>query len=61
MADNFVLFERHGRLYPGAFLYRWNRLRFEDKDGKTLLISRGVQDTLSQRWNCPRELLIVDI
>ena len=56
----FVFYQRHGRLYPGAFLYRWNGLRF-DKDGKTLLISRGVQDTLPLRWNCPREVLIVDI
>jgi len=57
----FVFFERRGRLYPGAFLYRWNGLRFEDTDGKTLLISRGVQDTLPLRWNCPREVLIVEI
>ena len=56
----FVFYQRHGRLYPGAFLYRWNGLRFDDK-GKTLLISRGVQDTLPLRWNCPREVLIVDI
>ena len=57
----FVLYQRHGRLYPGAFLYRWNGLRFEDKDGRTLLISRGVQDTLPLRWNCPREVLMVNI
>ena len=55
-----VFYQRRGRLYPGAFLYRWNGLRF-DKDSKTLLISRGVQDTLPIRWNCPREVLIVDI
>ncbi len=57
----FVFFERRGRLYPGAFVYRWNGLRFVDEDGKTLLISRGVQDTLPLRWNCPREVLVVDI
>jgi predicted MPP superfamily phosphohydrolase len=57
----FVFYQRHGRLYPGAFLYRWNGLRFDNEDGKTLLISRGVQDTLPLRWNCPREVLIVDI
>jgi predicted MPP superfamily phosphohydrolase len=56
----FVFYERHGRLYPGAFLYRWNGLRFDD-DGRTLLISRGVQDTLPLRWNCPREVLVADI
>lgn len=57
----FVLYQRHGRLYPGAFLYRWNGLRFDDKEGRTLLVSRGVQDTLPFRWNCPREVLMVDI
>jgi predicted MPP superfamily phosphohydrolase len=57
----FVFFEHRGRLYPGAFVYRWNGLRFDERDGKTLLISRGVQDTLPLRWNCPREVLIVDI
>ena len=57
----FVFYQRHGKLYPGAFLYRWNGLRFDQQDGRTLLISRGVQDTLPLRWNCPREALIVDI
>ncbi|HEX7860217.1 MAG TPA: metallophosphoesterase [Verrucomicrobiae bacterium] len=57
----FVFYQRAGRLYPGAFLYRWNGLRFDDKEGRTLLISRGVQDTLPFRWNCPREVLMVDI
>lgn len=57
----FVFYQRHGRLYPGAFLYRWNGLRFDDHDGRTLLISRGVQDTLPLRWNCPREVLVADI
>jgi predicted MPP superfamily phosphohydrolase len=55
-----VFYQRRGKLYPGAFFYRWNGLRF-DEDDRTLLISRGVQDTLPLRWNCPREVLIVDI
>ena len=57
----FVFYQRGGRLYPGALLYRWNGLRFDDQDGRTLLISRGVQDTLPFRWTCPREVLMVDI
>lgn len=57
----FVFCQRHGRLYPGAFLYPWNGLRFDHHDGTTLLISRGVQDTLPLRWNCPREVLVVEI
>jgi uncharacterized protein len=57
----FVFFARDGRFYPGGFLYRWNGLRFEDEDGKTLLISRGVQDTLPLRGNGPRVVVVVDI
>ena len=57
----FVLYHRRGKLYPGAFVYRWNGLRFDDRDGRTLLISRGVQDTLPLRWNCPREVLLVKV
>jgi uncharacterized protein len=56
----FVFFEYGGRLYPGAFAYRWNGLRFEDNDS-TLIVSRGVQDTLPLRWNCPREVIAVDV
>jgi hypothetical protein len=56
----FVFYQRRGKLYPGAFFYPWNGLRF-DEEGKTLLISRGVQDTFPLRWNCPREVLLVEI
>ena len=56
----FVFYEYKGRLYPGAFLYRWNGLRFHD-GARTLLVSRGVRDTLPLRWNCPREVILVEI
>jgi predicted MPP superfamily phosphohydrolase len=56
----FVFCERGGRLYPGALLYRWNGLRFQE-NGSTLLVSRGVRDTLPLRWNCPREVIVVDV
>jgi uncharacterized protein len=56
----FVFFQRGGRFYPGAFAYRWNGLRFEE-NGSTLLVSRGVRDTVPLRWNCPREVIVVDL
>ena len=56
----FVFYEHGGRLYPGAFAYRWNGLRFQE-NGSTLLVSRGVRDTLPFRWNCPREVIAVDL
>jgi predicted MPP superfamily phosphohydrolase len=56
----FVFFEYGGRLYPGAFAYRWNGLRFHE-NGSTLVVSRGVRDTFPLRWNCPREVIAVDL
>ncbi len=56
-----VVLGRHGgRLYPAAWFYRWNGLRFE-RDGVTMLVSLGVTDTVPVRWNCPREVLVVEV
>lgn len=55
-----VIAQRDNRLYPGAWFYRWNGLRFEAGRG-TLLVSRGLSDTLPFRWNCPREVLLCEI
>jgi len=56
----FVFCEYKGRLYPGALAYRYNGLRFHEGQS-TLLVSRGVRDTVPIRWNCPREVLSVDL
>lgn len=53
-----VLWERGEYLYPGAWLSRWNGLRFERSDS-TMLVSRGVTDLFPLRWNCPREVILV--
>lgn len=55
-----VFWQRNGKLYPGAWFYRWNGLRFELNDA-TLLVSRGMGDTLPVRWNCPREVILCHI
>lgn len=52
-----VLWEHRGRLYPGAFLSRWNGLRFE-LGSTTLVVSRGAADTLPMRFRCPREVVV---
>jgi len=50
----------NGRSYPGAWCYRWNGERFQQ--GKTtMLVSRGVNDTLPIRWNCAREVILCHI
>lgn len=55
-----VLTERNKRLFPGAWFYRWNGLRFES-DNSTMLVSRGVSDTIPIRLNCPREVILCEI
>ena len=47
-------------LYPGAWLSRWNGLRFE-RESSVMLVSRGVTDLLPLRWNCPREIILADL
>jgi len=56
----FVFAERNERLLPAAWYYRWNGLRFSE-NGSTMLVSRGVSDTLPIRWNCPREVLLCEV
>jgi hypothetical protein len=55
-----VFWQRQQRLYPGAWFYRWNGLRFQ-REQTTLLVSRGAGDTLPIRWNCPREVILCQL
>jgi len=48
------------RLYPGAFFYRWNGLKFSIGESK-MFVSRGISDTIPIRWNCPREIIVCDL
>ena len=53
-----VVLARKGEvLYPGGWFYRWNGDRFSTGATK-MLVSRGANDTLPIRWNCPREILL---
>ena len=52
-----VLSQREGKLYPAAWFFRWCGERFTCGES-TLLVSRGVNDTLPIRWNCPREVIL---
>ncbi len=56
----FVWFQRGDVLFPGKLFHKWNRLRYE-ANGKVMLVSRGVNDTLPIRWNCPREVILCEI
>jgi hypothetical protein len=50
-------FAWHGRLYPGAWFYRWNGLRFTRRNC-VMLVSRGLCDAVPVRVNCPREVIL---
>jgi hypothetical protein len=56
----FVFWRRQGKLYPGAWFYRWNGLRFQDGHC-SLVMSRGVSDSFPLRWDCPREVLLCKV
>lgn len=47
-------------LYPGRFIYQWNRL--SATYGPTqYIISKGLGDTLPIRYNCSRDAVLVEI
>jgi uncharacterized protein len=50
-------FARRGRLYPGAWFYRWNGLRFA-RPNSVMFVSRGLRDAVPIRVNCPREVIL---
>jgi predicted MPP superfamily phosphohydrolase len=56
----FVFWQKGERLFPGAWFYQWNGLRFQEGPC-SLLVSRGVSDSVPIRWNCPREVLLCKI
>lgn len=53
----FVYREVAGRLYPGALVYPWNGDSFKLAQ-TTMFVSRGMNDTLPIRWNCPRDVIV---
>ncbi len=55
-----VTHTQNNLLYPGAWFYKWNGLKFKHNQS-TLIVSRGLNDTLSIRWNCPREVIVCQL
>jgi len=56
----FVFWGKEGKLFPGAWFYQWNGLRFRE-GACSLFVSRGVSDSFPIRWNCPREVLLCKV
>jgi uncharacterized protein len=59
-AGQMVLWQRENGLYPGRIIYKWNRLaaRFGDCQ---FLISKGLGDTLPIRYNCRKDVILVEL
>jgi predicted MPP superfamily phosphohydrolase len=55
-----VLWRAGNLLYPGVWFYRWNGLRFQEGEA-SLIVSRGVSDSMPIRWNCPREVILCGV
>ena len=55
-----VFWETEKGLFPGKFFYRWNILKTQI--GSCLyLVSKGLGDTLPIRWNCKRDIVLVEV
>lgn len=58
--SQFVLWENEKGLFPGRFFYKWNILEATIGHCR-YYISKGLGDTLPLRYNCPKDLLVVDL
>ena len=57
-----ILWEAAGMQYPGAWFYRYNgREFFHSSPTSRMIVTLGVNDTLPLRWNCPREVILMEI
>jgi predicted MPP superfamily phosphohydrolase len=55
-----VLYTHRNQLYPAVWFHRWHGLQFV-VGAATMLVSRGLGDTLPVRFNCPREVLLCEL
>lgn len=57
--SQFVFWQSEQGLYPGRWFYKWNRLKMQ-YDGGQYLISKGLGDTLPIRYNCKKDVILVN-
>ena len=55
-----VLWQTDKGLFPGRWFYKWNRLKAVIGECH-FYISKGLGDTLPIRYNCAKELLVLDL
>lgn len=56
----FLWHTRHGHAFPANLLYRWCRPRVDLEHG-TVIVSRGLGDTVPLRFRCAYEVVCVEI
>jgi predicted MPP superfamily phosphohydrolase len=56
----FVFWQNEKGLYPGRFFFRWNTLQKKLSNCR-YYISRGLGDTIPLRFNCPKEMIFVEV
>lgn len=56
----FVFWEYDNALFPGKFFYKWNLLKKKIVN-TSFFISKGLGDTLPIRYNCKRDVLLIEV
>jgi uncharacterized protein len=56
----FIFFTSHGSHYPGSLFYKYCCDR-KQLDRTTLIVSKGIGDTIPLRFNCPKEVVRITI
>lgn len=56
----FVFWKSGNALFPGKFFYKWNVLKKKIVN-TSYFISKGLGDTLPIRYNCKRDMLLIDV
>ncbi|TWR27547.1 hypothetical protein FPZ43_13830 [Mucilaginibacter pallidiroseus] len=54
-----VFWETEKGLYPGRYIYKWN-VKHVITDNFIYLISKGIGDTLPIRYNCKKDIILVN-
>ena len=58
----FIFWEKNNYLYPGKLFYKNNFTKKYDEQKKSYyFISKGLADTLPIRYNCSRDILVLEI
>ncbi len=58
--SQFVLWKNKKGLFPGRFFYRWNILKSISADCH-YFVSKGLGDTLPIRYNCPKDIIFLEV